>query len=89
MLYTFLVISFARYKEFIIFLISLGKFSDVLPAFTCARAIGNLWHTCLGVNIVSPSSLVPSVFVIFIGNIPLLKALRVNSRPLQIAYTLS
>ena len=41
MLYTFLVISFARYKEYIIFLTSLGKFSDMLPALTCARAIGN------------------------------------------------
>ena len=42
MLYTFLVISFAQYKEYVICLISCNKFSDVLPAFTCARAIGNL-----------------------------------------------
>ena len=32
LLYTFLVISFARFS----------KFSDVLPAFTCAKAVGNL-----------------------------------------------
>ena len=42
LLYTFLVIFFARYKEHIICLISFSKFSDVLPVFTCARAIGNL-----------------------------------------------
>ena len=28
---------------------------DVLPAFTCARAIGNLWTICLGVDILRPS----------------------------------
>ena len=32
------------------------KFSDVLSAFTCARAIGNLWSICLEVNILSPFS---------------------------------
>ena len=48
----------------------------MLPAFTSARAIGNLWSICLGVNILSPSP-----FVAFIGNIPLLKALRVDSWP--------
>ena len=42
LLYTFLVISFARYREYIIFLASFSKFSDVSPAFTCASAIGNL-----------------------------------------------
>ena len=42
LLYTFLVISFARYREYIICLISFSKFSDVLPAFTCASAIGSL-----------------------------------------------
>ena len=31
--------------------ISFSKFSDVLPAFTRARAIGNLWSICLEVNI--------------------------------------
>ena len=42
LLYTFLIISFSRYKEYVIYLISFSKFSDVLPAFTCARAIANL-----------------------------------------------
>ena len=39
---TFSVIYFARCKEYMISLISFRKFSDVLPAFTCARAIRNL-----------------------------------------------
>ena len=56
LLYTFLVITFARYKEYIIYLISFSKFSDVLPVFTCASATGNLWKICLGVNILSLSS---------------------------------
>ena len=30
---------YARYKEYFISSISFSKFSDVLPAFTCARAI--------------------------------------------------
>ena len=34
--------SFARYKEYMICLISFSKFSDVLPAFTCASVICNL-----------------------------------------------
>ena len=42
LLYTFLVISFARYKEYINCMILFSKFLDVLPAFTCASAIGNL-----------------------------------------------
>ena len=49
--YTFLVISFALYKEYMICLFSFSKFLDVLRIFTCARAIGNLWSICLGVNI--------------------------------------
>ena len=40
--YNFLVIYFAQYREYIIFLVSFSKFSDTLPAFTCARAIGHL-----------------------------------------------
>ena len=36
-----------------IFLISFSKFSDVLLAFTCASAIGNLWSIFLGVNVLS------------------------------------
>ena len=42
LLYTFIVISVPRYKKYTIFLISFSKFSGVLPAFTCTRAIGNL-----------------------------------------------
>ena len=42
LLYTFLVISFARYKEYIICQISFSKFSDVLLAITYAKAIANL-----------------------------------------------
>ena len=39
----FLVISFIQYKEYMICLISFSsKSSEVLPTFTCARAIGNL-----------------------------------------------
>ena len=65
-------------------LISLSKFSDALPAFTGARAIGNLGSICLGVNIFNrvakaEGRLFP--YVSFIGNIPLLKALRIISRP--------
>ena len=41
LLYTFLVISFAWYKEYMIWWISFSKFSDVLPAFTCAGAFRN------------------------------------------------
>ena len=36
LLYTFLLTSISRYKEHMISLISFSKFSDVLPAFTCA-----------------------------------------------------
>ena len=36
-----------------IFVISFNRFSDVLPAFTCANAIGNLCSICLGVNILN------------------------------------
>ena len=47
---------------------------ELLPAFTCSRAIGNLQSICLRGNILSP---VP--FVDFDGNILLLKAWRANS----------
>ena len=68
MLYTFLVISFALNKEC---MISFSKFSDVLPAFTYARAIGNLRSFCLGVDVLNSFPCVA-----FIGNIRLLEALR-------------
>ena len=54
LLCTFLVIYFSWSKDYIIYLISFGKFSDVFPAFKLARAIGNLWSICLGVNILNP-----------------------------------
>ena len=54
LLYTFLVISFVQHTEYMICLISFSKFSYVLPAFTCARAIGNLRSISLEVNILSP-----------------------------------
>ena len=50
--YIFLVISFARHREYLICLASFGKFSDMLPAFTCTSVIGNLWSSFLGLNIV-------------------------------------
>ena len=53
LLYTFLVIYFAQYKEYIIFLISFGMFSYVLPAFTWVSAIVNISIICSGVNIFS------------------------------------
>ena len=57
-------------------LILFSKFPDVLPACTCARAIDNLSSICLGVNILSSWPCAT-----FIGNIILLKELRVYSWP--------
>ena len=74
--YTFSVIHFALYEEYMNYLISFIKLSDVSLTFTCKRIISNLRSICLGVNILSFL-----LFVAFIGNIPPLKALRVNSRP--------
>ena len=51
LLYSFLVISFVQYKEYMIWQISFSKFSDVLTALTCTRAMGKLWSICLRVNI--------------------------------------
>ena len=65
LLYNFFVIP--RYKDYTIRLISFSKFSDVLP-------IGNLWNICLGVNVFSSFP-----YDGFNRNMPLLKALRVNS----------
>ena len=47
-----------------------------MPAFTCARVIGNLWSIRLGVNILSPVSVVD-----FNGNDPALKPLITISLP--------
>ena len=38
-------------------LISFSTFLDVLPAFTCARAIGNFSSICLEINILRLSDL--------------------------------
>ena len=73
-MYTFLVICFARYKKYLVYLISFSKFSDVFPAFTCARAIANLWNIFLGVNILSlvaKSEAHALPFAVFFKNIPL------------------
>ena len=51
LLHTFIVISLARCKDYMIRLISFTKFSHVLADFTCARAIGILWIIYLGDNI--------------------------------------
>ena len=42
---------FITNKGCIICLTSLSKFSNALPAFTCARIFVNLWSICLRVNI--------------------------------------
>ena len=42
LLYTFLVISSTLYKKYMISLISVSTFLDVLPALTCASATGYL-----------------------------------------------
>ena len=76
---------FARCNKYMICLTSFSKFSDVLPAFTCARTIGDLWNICLRVNILRlewsktlSEKPAPSVFI---RNILLSKALRTLSLP--------
>ena len=57
----------------------------MLPALTCAIAIGNLWCICLGVNILrlewSETLSEKPVSSIFIENILLSKALKTLSLP--------
>ena len=53
LLHTFLVICFDWYKEQTICIISFNKLSELLSAFICERAIGNLWSIYLGCNILS------------------------------------
>ena len=48
------ITSFARYKGYIIYQISFSELSVVLPAFTCARAIGNLLRFSLELIILIP-----------------------------------
>ena len=57
-------------------MISFNKLSQLFPGFTCARAVGNLWRNCLGVNI-----LIPVPVDAFNENNPLLKALTTKSLP--------
>ena len=59
-----LVISFARYKQYAIYTFS--TFSDVLPAFTYAKIISNLWSICLEINILSPFPYQASYITLFI-----------------------
>ena len=68
--YVFLVTSFSRYKKYMICPILFNKFSDILPAFTCASAIGNLWSICLGVKTfccLLKSRIVSTILTIFSG----------------------
>ena len=84
LLHTFLVIEFAWYKEYMSWCISFSKFSDVLPDFTCTSAIDSMWSISLGANIrrsIAKSERRCFPCVGLNGNIPLLKALRVNSWP--------
>ena len=58
---------------------SFNKFSELLPYFTCARAIDNLWDICLGLKVLNP---VPC-FVLYIASDIILK------QPLYNLITLS
>ena len=53
--YTFLVISFALFKEYMICRISFSSFSNILPVFTCESIISNLWRICFGGSILITS----------------------------------
>ena len=90
LLYIFLVISFAWYKEYINFLILHSKFSDILRAFTCVRTIGNLSSVCLKVNILrlewSEILSEKPVSSVFLENILLSKALRTLSLTSKSSY---
>ena len=89
LLYTFLVSSFSRYKENIIFLNWFSSFSNVLPAFTCPRAIGNLWSIWVGANIFNNESEGrPVTSICRYQKIPLLEALRNIPLPLWSAFKL-
>ena len=55
----------------------------VLLAFNCASVFGNLWSICWEAIFLSSLP-----FVTFIGNIPFLKVLRVNSRSSQREHSL-
>ena len=51
LLYTFLSISFAQYKQYMICLISFRKFSGLLSPSTSVSAIGSLGTICLELDI--------------------------------------
>ena len=91
-MYTFLVISFAPYKEYIICLISISNFADELPAFTCTSAVGNLGSISLGVNILrlewSETLFEKPVPSMSVGNTFLSTALRTPSLALKSTYKL-
>ena len=76
LLYTFLVISVARYKENMFCLILFNKFLDVLRAFACVRAIDNLRSICLGANIFKHSL----YFVLYLASCTIEKFTLNNSR---------
>ena len=93
LVYTLSVASFARYREYIICLISFRKFSDVLPYFTCPRGVGNFRKACLEVNIlrlkwsgIFYEKPVPSIFI---GNILLSNAFRTLCLPSKSEYKFS
>ena len=86
----FLLISLTLYKKCVICLFPFSKFSDVLPAFSCAKANSNFWSICLRVNTLRlewpktlSENLVPSDFI---GNIMLSKASRTLSLASKSAY---
>ena len=90
LLYTFLVISFPWYKEYINVLILHIKFSDTLRAFTSVRTIGNLSRVSLEVNILrlewSEILSETPVSSVFIENILLSEALRTLSLTSKSSY---
>ena len=102
LLFSFLAISRAKYKGYMIYRISFSKFSDILPAFTCARAIGNLCSLYLGISILrqercsrsktvavwSNISRRPVLSIGLIGNILLSKPLKTISVPAKNAHRL-
>ena len=46
--------SVSLYNKNMVWLISFSKYPNVLPTFTGASAIGNLWRICSEVNILIP-----------------------------------
>ena len=57
LLYSCFVIFFDLYKEYSSCLISFLGFSELFPAFSCAKEIGNLLSIWLSVSIVNPCPL--------------------------------